>query len=72
MCGSDVEHLLHIFIDCNFEKECWKILGIEFNTSVVESCSKWLLQSLAIETQDKLVQVATVLWGIWTTRNMKV
>lgn len=24
MCGLDVEHLLHIFLDCKFTKECWR------------------------------------------------
>lgn len=72
MCASYVEHLFHIFLDCNFAKACWRGPGLEFDTSTVESCSEWLLQILAAEALDKLVQVATILWGIWTARKMKV
>lgn len=38
MCMCDVEHLLHIFLDCVLAKACWQVLGIDFNTASVESC----------------------------------
>lgn len=47
MCERDVEHLLHIFLDCNFGKDCWRTLGLEFNTDDVESCVDWVLRYLA-------------------------
>lgn len=72
MCGVDVEHLLHVFLDCRFANACWRVLGLEFDTSTIESCPDWLLQSLASESHERLVQVATVLWGIWSARNLKV
>lgn len=40
MCSSDVEHLLHIFLDCDFVKACWEDMGLNYNTIAVESCSK--------------------------------
>lgn len=47
-------------------------MGWEFDTIAVESCPEWLLQSLAMESEDKLIQIATVLWGVWLVRNKKV
>lgn len=72
LCLNDIEHLLHIFLDCSFAKRCWNLLGLEFDTSSAESCSEWLLQRLAEEDGEKMVQVAIVLWGIWSARNMLV
>ena len=28
-CGQTEEHLLHLFVDCQFASEYWKILGID-------------------------------------------
>lgn len=67
-----MEHLLHVFLDCRFANACWRVLGLEFDTSTIESCPDWLLQSLVSESHERLVQVATVLWGIWSARNLKV
>lgn len=36
------------------------------------SCPDWLLQILAVESFDRLAQIATILWGIWSARNQKV
>lgn len=49
MCGNDVEHLLHIFLDCPFAKGYWTIMNLEFNVAAVESCPEWVLQLLATE-----------------------
>lgn len=49
MCECDVEHLLHIFIDYKFVKDCWRYMGLEFDCSEVESCLEWLLQRLEVD-----------------------
>lgn len=72
VCGVDVEHLRHIFLECSFAVGCWNELGLGFDNSQIFSCSKWLLQKLAVEPLDRLAQIATVLWGIWSARNLKV
>lgn len=72
MCERDIEHLLHIFFDCKFAKDCWQVMNLEFNMANVENASDWLLQKLSGEPKDVNVQIATVLWGIWYARNLKV
>lgn len=42
MCGTDVTHVLHIFLDCTFTKNCRRALGWEFNTNFIESFLEWL------------------------------
>lgn len=72
MCEHNVEHLAQVFLDCDFAKQCWRVLGLEFDFSNVEYASEWLLQSLADESQAIRVKIATILWGIWSARNLKV
>ncbi|KAL8158345.1 hypothetical protein AgCh_002874 [Apium graveolens] len=72
MCGVDVEHLLHVFLDCSYAKQCWGLLNAEFDSSLVESAPRWLLERLAMESQEVLVQTASILWDIWWARNKQV
>lgn len=45
---------------------------MEFNTASVKSCLEWLLHRLAVDDKEKLVLIATRLYGIWSVGNMKV
>lgn len=71
-CDLKEENLRHLCLECNYAKGCWNELGLEFHVSQTHSVSAWLLQVLANESFDKLAQIATVLWGIWSARNLKV
>lgn len=72
MCLNDVKHLLHIFLDCSFAKDCWKLMGMELDNTTFKSRPQWLLQSLTGEESEKMVHISEVFWDIWTARNMKV
>ena len=61
MCVGDIEHMLHIFFDCEFAKQCWQVAEMEFNMGDVESAPEWLLERLSSEPHEKLVKIATVL-----------
>lgn len=47
MCESDVEHLLHLFFDCPYAKECWVKANTIYNMQEVESAPNWLLERLS-------------------------
>lgn len=72
MCNSDVEHLLHLFFDCTFAKQCWDKVGLSLDMWSVESAPEWLLQQLANSNGERIVKIVTTLWSIWTARNMKI
>lgn len=36
-CVGDIEHLLHLFLDCRFAQECWKEVGLVYDMREVES-----------------------------------
>lgn len=72
MCNSDIEHLLHLFFDCRFAQECWQSVGLLFDTMAIESAPEWLLQKLSDDTEDSLIKISAVLWGIWFARNNKI
>lgn len=51
--AADVEHLLHLFFDCRFAKQCWQQhMGFSYNMSTVESASCWLLERLSSESYE--------------------
>lgn len=72
MCGDDVEHLLHLFLDCSFAQECWGLMGLSFDVLSIEDFQEWLLDKLTTGSKDSKVQLVTVLWTVWNARNLKV
>lgn len=72
LCTGDIEHLLHLFVDCKFAKECWQYTGMTHDISTVENAQEWFLQVFSTEKDEYLINLATVMWGIWWTRNKKV
>lgn len=72
MCMVDVEHLMHVFLDCSLAQQCWSNLGLSFDVSIGESFPVRLLERLKTESKECKVQIAMVLWGIWYARNLKV
>lgn len=72
MCNTDVEHVVHVFFDCEFANTCWEHAGLKFDMNTVESAADWLLQKFASEPQEVSDKIATTLWGIWYARNAKV
>lgn len=72
MCDKDIEHLAHVFFDCDFAKQCWGKLGLNYDMSEVEFIPEWVLKKLTDAPVDEVVKVCVVLWGIWYWRNKKV
>ena len=58
--SGEVEHLRHLFFECSFSKECWQLMGLNFEAHDMEHVSEWLVSFLAS---------GAVLWGIWYARN---
>lgn len=36
MCERDIEHLVHLFFDCSFAKECWCNSGLSYDLQLEE------------------------------------
>ena len=72
MCNGDVEHLLHLFFDCNFAKECWQFMGLPLDMWETENACDWLLEKLSNESEERLIKIAVVLYGVWFARNKKI
>lgn len=47
MCNNDVEHMLHVFYDCNFIVHCRAHVNLICDMSGVEQAPTWLLQKLS-------------------------
>lgn len=61
MCNVDVEHLAHVFFDCNFAKNCGQVVGFSFDMSQVPSTPEWLFNKLGLLNQAQSIELATVL-----------
>ena len=73
MCTGDIEHLIHLFFECNFARECWQFMGLSYSMWDVEFADGWLLDKLSSEpNQEILIRIAIMLWGIWFARNKKI
>lgn len=72
MCTRDIEHVMHLFFDCDFASKCWQKVGLSYDVSAVECAADWLLDKLNTETMDRLIIITAVLTGIWFARNKKV
>lgn len=72
MCDRDIEHLAHIFFDCDFAKHCWSYLNLNYDMSTVEHVPEWVLLKLAEAPAEEVIRIFVVLWGIWFWRNKKV
>lgn len=72
MCNTDVEHLLHVFFDCDYAKRCWVKSGLSYDMGEVYSGPTWLLEKLCNEPEESLITIAKTLWGIWFARNNRV
>lgn len=72
MCGIDVEHLRHLFIECSFARNCWSAADGDHITPEIESLPSWVLDQLSTETEVRLQMLAKIMWSIWYARNRRV
>lgn len=69
LCSFSVEETSeHLFLGCNFAKQCWNLLGIHLPDSStfpgITSTFKTRIQS-----QFFMVAIILVCWSIWVTTN---
>lgn len=69
MCVGEIEHLRHLFFERSFFKECWQLVGLNFEVHDMEYVSDWLVSFLASGPLKDLVTMSAVLWGIWYAQN---
>lgn len=61
MCVGEIEHLLHLFFDYRFTKDCLHYVGIEYDMWETENASGWLLDRLSNETTTDLQKTACIM-----------
>lgn len=69
LCSSSTEeHLDHLFLHCDFAKQCWNLLGINVHQ---ESTFPDVVTTLKDSLQSEFFMVAIILlcWSIWAARN---
>lgn len=58
---KDIEHMTHIFFDCDFAVECWSHVNLVYDMREVEVVSVWLLDKLENAPVEESSRICTVL-----------
>lgn len=61
MCDRFIEHLLHLFFDCPYAKECWSRVNITYDMQEVESDPDGLLGRLSTCNKVEKERITAVL-----------
>ncbi|KAL8127779.1 hypothetical protein AgCh_014632 [Apium graveolens] len=72
MCLSDIEHMTHLFFECEFARGCWEHANLVYDWSEVEYAHDWLLSKVSSAPMEEVSKICVVLWGVWHWRNKKV
>lgn len=72
MCLTDIEHMAHLFFDCEFAQGCWNHVGVSYDWSTVEYAHEWLLSKVDSAPMEEITRICVILWGVWYWRNKKV
>ncbi|XP_074322978.1 uncharacterized protein LOC141659936 [Apium graveolens] len=68
MCLSDIEHMAHLFFDCDFAVDCWRHVGLWYDWSEVENAHDWLLGKISSAPGEEVSKIYVVLWGVAARR----
>lgn len=63
LCNVDIEHLLHLFFDCQYASSCWQSVGLVYDMREVTSALDWLLKKLELANHDEIIKICVTLWG---------
>lgn len=71
MCLNDIEHMTHLFFDCDFVGDCWHHVGLKYDWSNVEHAHEWLLEKISTAPTNEVIKICIVMWGVWFWGNKK-
>lgn len=64
MCSQDIEHMTHLFIDCEFAAGCWDHAQINYDWMTIELAHEWLLEKISTRSIVEVTQICIILWTI--------
>ncbi|KAL6575261.1 hypothetical protein OROMI_012546 [Orobanche minor] len=76
LCAGGNETMWHLFIECAFARDCWRVVGL-WNTlesllNEVDGLTELVLRLVDELPPAKLEAFAMTLWQVWRCRNNKV
>ena len=72
VCGGDVEHARHVFMECPFARACWEEIDITDFAGAIEIVGECFFQLLSSPQSNIATKFCTTLWGIWYQRNKQL
>ena len=71
-CDAAPESPMHLFLECNFVRECWRYNASNINLRAMEGFREWLGRLFEEKNSESMKKIAGVMWGIWGPRNSKL
>ncbi|KAL8489170.1 hypothetical protein ACS0TY_025170 [Phlomoides rotata] len=75
-CAADIETSWHIFMNCQFARDCWlcSTVAVDVENVAYEAVSTTDFMLRALEQLDgaKAVEFAMIIWRMWNDRNNRV
>ncbi|KAL8093812.1 hypothetical protein AgCh_035623 [Apium graveolens] len=53
-------------------RECWHQTGLRSDVWDIENSHEWLLNKIATGSNEELIKISSVLWGVWFARNKNI
>ena len=60
LCGNDVEHEWHVFLECPFAQACWAVADLIISPALFETVGEWYLQLLSSCTSSYNISINTI------------
>ncbi|CAN1163492.1 Putative ribonuclease H protein At1g65750 [Linum perenne] len=76
ICGHSIETNDHLFLECDFAKECWERVQLMPFTEELRrehtTFQEWLAACINTGNSDQVEKVMALLWSVWRERNARV
>lgn len=68
-CQLEDESIVHILVYCQYARQCWSVLLPELQFVECSSFYSWLSFIFDTVEQGKFVDIVSLCWSLWRTRN---
>lgn len=72
LCSTGLESSTHIFLNCEFARNCWRATGINVNIDNHPHFQEWIMTQFCMLDEEKRCLFILYCWSIWKARNAKL
>lgn len=69
LCVNGKETIDHLFVECEFARNCWRCMGILNQHATGINFQEWLVNTTSNMSNDQTCTIILACWNIWNLRN---